>query len=68
MSFNRHCLIKTDISIPEKVINLYISDTLDPQLRYLNTNFTLVNYLFGSVKLTKNADGSHGRKPHYFWS
>ena len=46
-----------DISIPKKVINLYISCTLVPlQLRNLNTDFTLDNCLFGSVKLTMNAD------------
>ena len=32
------------------------SYTLGPQLRNLNTDFTLGNCLFGSVKLTKNAD------------
>ena len=37
-------------------INLYIPYTLVPQLRSLNTGFTLGNCLFGSVKLTKNAD------------
>ena len=56
MSFNRHCLIKNDVSIPKKEINLYISYTLGPQLRNLNTFFTLANCLFGSVKLTKNVD------------
>ena len=61
--FNGHCLIKNNISIPKKVINLYISYTLDSQLRNLNTNFTLGNCLFGSVKLTK-----HGKKCHYFWT
>ena len=55
MNFNGHCLIN-NICIPKKVINLYICYTLNPQLRYLNTNFTLGNCLFGSVKLTKNAD------------
>ena len=45
-----------NIYIPKKVINLYISYTLDPQLRNLNTDFTLGNCLFGSVKLTKNTD------------
>ena len=35
---------------------LYIFYTLGPQLRNLNTGFTLYNCLFGSVKLTKNAD------------
>ena len=56
LNFNGHCLIKINISIPKKVINLYISYTLGSQLKKLNTNFTLGNCLFGSVKLTKNAD------------
>ena len=56
ISFNGHCLIKNNISILKKVINLYISYTLNPQLVNLNTNFTLNNWLSGSVKLTKNAD------------
>ena len=51
-----NCLIKNIISIPKKVINLYISYTLGSQLRNLNTDFTLDNCLFGSVKLNKNAD------------
>ena len=56
MNFNGHCLIKINISIPKKVINLNISYTLDPRLRNLNTDLTLGNCLFGSVKLTKNAE------------
>ena len=56
ISFNGHCLIKNNISVPKKVINLYISYMLSPWLRYLNTDFTLDNCLFESVKLTKNAD------------
>ena len=55
MNFNGHCLIK-NISITKKVINLYISHTLGPQLRNLITDFTLGNCLFGSVKPTNNAD------------
>ena len=51
-----NCLIKNIISIPKKVINLYISYALGSQSRNLNTDFTLGNYLFGSVKLNKNAD------------
>ena len=50
INFNGHCLIN-NISIP-KNISLYIFYTLNPQL---NTDFTLGNYLFGSVKKTKNA-------------
>ena len=49
-------LIKNNTSIPNKVINLYISYTLGPQFRNLRTDFTLGNCLFGSVKPTKNAD------------
>ena len=39
INFNGHCLIKSNISIPEKVINLYISYTLTPRLRNLKTDF-----------------------------
>ena len=48
VNFNRHCLIN-NVSIPKKVINLYISYILSPWLRDLNTDFTLNNCLFGSV-------------------
>ena len=40
----------------KKVINLCISCILNPWLRNLNTDFTVKNYLFGSVNLTDNAD------------
>ena len=50
INFNGHFLIK-NISIPEKIINLYISYTLGPQFRILNTYFTLGNSLFGSIRL-----------------
>ena len=45
-----------NISIPKRVINLYIFYTIGPQLKTFNTDFTLGNSLFGFVKLTKNAD------------
>ena len=45
-----------NIPIPEKVVNIYISYTLNPWLSNVNTDFTLDNCLFGSVKLTKYAD------------
>ena len=48
--------MKNNISISKKVINPYIYYTLGPQLGNSNTDFTLGNCLFGSVKLTKNAD------------
>ena len=56
INFNGHCLTKNKIYIPKKVINLYISYILNTWLRNLNIYFTLDNCLFGSVKLTKNAD------------
>ena len=53
MTFNEHCLIKNNTAIPKKAINPNISYMLNPWLRNLNTDFTLNNCLFGSVKLTK---------------
>ena len=50
INFNGHCLIN-NISIPKKVINLYISYILNSWLGNLNTYFTLNKCLFGSVKL-----------------
>ena len=41
-TFSEHCLMN-NISIPKKVINVYISDALTPWLRNLNTDFTLNN-------------------------
>ena len=56
MKFNGHCLIKNNISIPKKVINLYVCYTQGPQLRNLHPDFILVNCLLGSANLTKNDD------------
>ena len=55
-SFNGHFVIENNISIPKNVIDLHICYKINPQLRNLNTDFTLNNWLFGSAKLTKNAD------------
>ena len=65
MNFNGHCLIKNNISIPKKVINLYISYTLGLQLQNLNTDFALGHCLFGSVQLTKNADSDRYKYAGY---
>ena len=43
----------------------YIPYTLGRQLRKLNTDFTLGNCLFESVKLTKNADLDKDRYSGY---
>ena len=56
INFKGHCLIKNNVSIPKKVINPYIFYSLNPQLRNLNTDFTLNNCLLESVKPTSNAD------------
>ena len=66
MNFNGHCLLNNNISTPKKVINLYISYTLGPQLRNLNTDFTLVHCLFGSVKYTDSAIGFNSRSEFLF--
>ena len=50
-------LQKVSISfLDKKVVNLYISCTLDTWLKDLNTYFTLDNCLFGTVKLAKNTN------------
>ena len=51
MNFNGHCLIKNNIYIPKKVINL-----VKKWLRNSNIYFTLNNCSFGCVNLNKNAD------------
>ena len=38
------------------IINLYLFYTRNSQLKHLNTDITLGNFFFGSVKLTKNVD------------
>ena len=55
MNFNGHYLINSLLA-PKKLMNLYISYSLSPWLKYLNTDFTLNSCLFGSGKLTKNRD------------
>ena len=68
MNFNGHGSIKNNISITKTVINLYISYTQGPQLENLNIDFTLGNCLFGSVKLTKNADQDKYKYTGYWQS
>ena len=54
--FIENCLITNNIYNFRTLINLYISYELDSWSRDLNTDFTLNNFLFGSVKSTKNAE------------
>ena len=53
MNFNGDCLIKNNTSLPKKLLNLYNFYTLGPRLTNSNTDFTLSNFLFGSVELIK---------------
>ena len=39
INFNIHCLINNNISIPKKVLNLYISYILSPWSRNLKTDY-----------------------------
>ena len=54
LTFKRSCSNQEDIS--NIVVNLFIVYELDRWSRDLNTDFTLKDCLFGSVKLTKNVD------------
>ena len=57
VTFKGICLKQKSVSfLHKKVVNLYISYTLDRQSKDLDTDFTPGNCLFGAVKLTKNAD------------
>ena len=55
VKFNGHSLKNNNLSIPKKVVYLYISYILNPWLRDLN-RFCINNCLSESIKLTKNAD------------
>ena len=51
------CLKQNSVSFLHKnLVNLYITYKLDAWSKDLNTDFTLGNCLFGSVKLTENDD------------
>ena len=46
-------------------MQIYISYKIDTWSRHLSTDLTLDNYLFGAVKLTKNADPDKYRYSGY---
>ena len=56
IKFNKHCLINNNSDPSLGAVNLYICYTLNQWSRDLNTDLTLGNCLFGSLKLTKNPD------------
>ena len=64
LKFKWSCL-KQDFETftPKNVVNLFIVYELDRLSQFLNATFTLKDCLFGSVKITKNAD--HNK---YFYS
>ena len=49
------CLKQEDTDTPNNVVNLFIFYELDRWSRDLNNDFSIKVYLFGTVKLTKNA-------------
>ena len=49
INFNGHCLINNNNFTPKKIIILHIFYILNPWLINSNTDFTLNNFLFGSV-------------------
>ena len=55
-TFNGSCLKEDEAkSKYQKIVNIYIVYDLESNLKY-NQDFTLENYLFGAVKITKNTD------------
>ena len=52
INFNVHCLIKNNIKSNKYICFLYTRSTI----KKINTDFILGNSLFGSAKLTMNAD------------
>ena len=57
MEFNGIYLKEDSVSLFQKsVVNLYVFYQLDTWLRHSNTDLTLDNCLFGSVKLGNNVD------------
>ena len=64
INFNGQCLIN-NISIPNKVINIYTSYILNHWPRDVNTDFILGSSLFGFAKLTKNVDLDNNKYSNY---
>ena len=55
LKFNGSCLKQVTFT-PNNVVNLFIVYELDTWFQDLSVYFALKDCLFGSVKLTKNAD------------
>ena len=57
LRFTGSCLKQDKTTFtPNNVVNFYIVYELDRWSHDLNAKFTLKDYLFGNVKITKNAD------------
>ena len=57
VKFKGICLEQDSVSfLHKKIVNLYVSYTLDLWSGGLNTDFTLDNCIFGAVELTKNSN------------
>ena len=57
VEFKGSCLIQDKVTFTQRnVIYLFIVYVLDTWSKELNANFTLKDFFFGAVKLTKNID------------
>ena len=57
LTFKGTCLKQDKATFTSKIkVNLFVAYELDTWSKDLSTDFTLTNCLFGSVKLTKNAN------------
>ena len=66
LEFKGSCLNQDKVTFTSnKVVNLFIAYELDRWSQDLNTDFTLKNCLFGSIKLTKNADPDKYKYSNY---
>lgn len=63
LKLSGNCLKHCSVCFHHKIVNFYVSYTLDMWSKDFNTNFTFGNWLFLAAKLTKNANpDKHGYK------
>ena len=65
VSFNGNYFKQNPTTIPNNVINIYVVYKLDPISSTRNTDYTIQNALFGTMKITKNTDSSKNNYTGY---
>ena len=65
VSFDGNYFEQDPITIPNNVINIYVVYKLDPISSTRNTDYTIQNALFGTIKITKNTDSSKNNYKGY---